>query len=214
MRIPVVDIVGQYQQSFDAWTAAASYPELLQDGFLLRAGESQSPQLLQFNLKEKRLDAVDWPDDFASLRNAAAHAVPGRPMPRFSAESIPAIVIPLDTPRPESGPRRPPQPNDGGRRGLGGRGPRPPGFRGFNRGQGERGERRGPPPQQQPPPQPPPPPPPVRAPDADRWIVLRLNREVFQQKFLAQLTARWFTVTGDIAYDILIMESRTKKCGL
>ena len=154
-----VDIVGQYQRSVDAWTAAASYPELLQDGFLLRAGESQGPQILQINTKEKRFDPVDWPDDFASLRSAAAHAVPGRPMPRFSAENIPAIVIPLAPPRPESGPGRPPPRNDGGRRGRGGRGQRPPGSRGFNRDGGEggeRGERRGPPPQQPPPPPPPP----------------------------------------------------------
>src|SRR5262249_53468614 len=114
----------------------------------------------------------------------------GRPMPQPVAATIPAVLISLSPIRPRQG---------------GMRGPPDGGFvPGIRERQPVPGERRGPPPRGFGGPLGPPH-------DENEWIVLRLNRDQFQKKFLPEIVSRHFATGSNSTYDVLISESLTGK---
>ena len=178
------DIAEQFRRSEENWNADAAFPDLLHDAFIVKAGTNpDKPVLLRFDSPGDQFQPVEWPSELGRLSETFRPGLP-RPSPQTFTASIPALVFPLSGPPPNRG---------GAPRGRGGFSPFP-------------GLRRGPPP----PGRMPDGPPPERRSENNDWVILRLNRDVLQNKLMPQLVSRHFSTGSDAIYDLIIQENETR----
>lgn len=88
---------------FDRWQATAQFPALVEDVYVVRDAESDTPWLEQYVPSGRLLQRVDWPPSMRGLRELSTvrSALPAgrgtfiRSRPPSIWEDIPAIVVPM-----------------------------------------------------------------------------------------------------------------------
>jgi signal transduction histidine kinase len=68
------DDVSQYVGRFAEWRAAAKYPKVVSNFFVLESDASERPRALRLNTQTRRFEAQDWPGEFRPLRQDLARA--------------------------------------------------------------------------------------------------------------------------------------------